>query len=108
MFADQLAHLLADALGGERGEDAVGAGGGDGQIVEEGSFNGRDTPLTGTAEALIAFLAQTGFDIKARYGDWERGPITEHSKEIVTVARWHCPRSAVCSRDARRRHPARS
>ncbi|MFI9259638.1 methyltransferase domain-containing protein [Streptomyces sioyaensis] len=37
--------------------------------------------------ALDAFLAGAGFAIEGRYGDWDGGPITERSREIITVAR---------------------
>jgi hypothetical protein len=37
--------------------------------------------------ALGAFLAGAGFVIEAQYGDWHRGPITDVSREIVTMAR---------------------
>ncbi|MFI7387252.1 class I SAM-dependent methyltransferase [Streptomyces sp. NPDC049813] len=37
--------------------------------------------------ALDAFLTETGFEIEARYGDWEGGPVTGTSREIITVAR---------------------
>jgi hypothetical protein len=36
---------------------------------------------------LGAFLAGVGFVIEAQYGDWHRGPITDVSSEIVTIAR---------------------
>ncbi|MDH6578536.1 class I SAM-dependent methyltransferase [Kitasatospora sp. MAP5-34] len=36
---------------------------------------------------LDGFLAEAGFEIEARYGDWQRGPVTAASREIVTVAR---------------------
>lgn len=35
---------------------------------------------------LDGFLADAGFRIEARYGDWRRGPVTAASREIVTVA----------------------
>ena len=38
-------------------------------------------------DALNVFLAEAGFDVEAQYGDWERGPVTTRSKEIVTIAR---------------------
>jgi SAM-dependent methyltransferase len=38
-------------------------------------------------EPLNGFLSEAGFEIEAQYGDWERGPITAQSKEIVTIAR---------------------
>lgn len=37
--------------------------------------------------ALGAFLAGAGFAIEAQYGDWHRGPITDASREIITIAR---------------------
>ncbi|GAA1387274.1 class I SAM-dependent methyltransferase [Catellatospora chokoriensis] len=37
--------------------------------------------------ALGAFLAEAGFVIEAQYGDWQRGPVTRTSGEIVTIAR---------------------
>ncbi|MFF1925142.1 methyltransferase domain-containing protein [Streptomyces sp. NPDC058221] len=36
---------------------------------------------------LNARLADAGFEIGAQYGDWDRGPLTGTSREIVTVAR---------------------
>lgn len=38
-------------------------------------------------EALNTFLADAGFEVQEQYGDWERGPVTAQSREIVTVAR---------------------
>lgn len=38
-------------------------------------------------EPLHAFLTEAGFAIEAQYGDWHRGPITDESREIVTIAR---------------------
>jgi ubiquinone/menaquinone biosynthesis C-methylase UbiE len=40
-----------------------------------------------TAEALDRLLAEAGFTVEARYGDWSRAPFTEDSIEIITVAR---------------------
>ncbi|WP_224058106.1 hypothetical protein [Streptomyces kanamyceticus] len=37
--------------------------------------------------ALGGFLADAGFTVEAQYGDWERGPVTAESREIVTIAR---------------------
>jgi SAM-dependent methyltransferase len=37
--------------------------------------------------ALAAFLAGAGFAVEAQYGDWRRGPVTDGSREIVTIAR---------------------
>lgn len=36
---------------------------------------------------LQRFLTESGFGIEAIYGDWDRGPITTGSAEIVTIAR---------------------
>jgi SAM-dependent methyltransferase len=33
------------------------------------------------------FLAEAGLEAETYYGDWERGPLTEDSPEIVTIAR---------------------
>ena len=35
---------------------------------------------------LDAFLADAGFEIEARYGDWRRTPLTHTSREIITIA----------------------
>lgn len=37
--------------------------------------------------ALVTFLDAAGFQIEARYGDWDRTPITTTSREIITIAR---------------------
>ncbi|MFI8885255.1 hypothetical protein [Streptomyces sp. NPDC053813] len=39
------------------------------------------------AVTLDRFLAESGFEIDARYGDWHRGPVTPTSREIITIAR---------------------
>ena len=39
------------------------------------------------AVALDEILADTGFEVAARYGDWQRGPLTSESREIITIAR---------------------
>jgi SAM-dependent methyltransferase len=39
------------------------------------------------AQALDAFLTEAGFAVEARYGDWTRGPFTDASSTIITVAR---------------------
>ncbi len=36
--------------------------------------------------ALGGFLAEAGFGIEAQYGDWQRGPVTDTSGEIITIA----------------------
>lgn len=38
-------------------------------------------------ETLDVFLAEAGFEIEARYGDWDRRPLDETSREIITIAR---------------------
>jgi SAM-dependent methyltransferase len=38
------------------------------------------------ADALAGFLDQAGFAIEEQYGDWAKGPITDTSTEIITVA----------------------
>lgn len=37
--------------------------------------------------ALDEFLAEAGFAVEARYGDWDRAPFTDASAEIITIAR---------------------
>ena len=36
--------------------------------------------------ALNLFLADAGFEVEAQYGNWQRGPITGDSREIITIA----------------------
>ncbi|MGW1543877.1 class I SAM-dependent methyltransferase [Streptomyces sp. NPDC002309] len=36
--------------------------------------------------ALDRFLAEAGLAVRQRYGDWDRGPVTPASPEIITVA----------------------
>ena len=38
-------------------------------------------------DALDTFLEEAGFAVDERFGTWERGPVTDASEEIVTVAR---------------------
>lgn len=38
-------------------------------------------------DRLRAFLEGTGFEIDEQFGDWQRGPLTNASAEIVTIAR---------------------
>lgn len=38
-------------------------------------------------ETLDGFLTAAGFEIEERYGDWDRRPIDETSREIITIAR---------------------
>jgi hypothetical protein len=49
--------------------------------VDRASLRFLDVP------ALGGFLADAGFAIEAQYGDWHRGPITDGSTEIITIAR---------------------
>jgi SAM-dependent methyltransferase len=37
-------------------------------------------------EELNGFLGEAGFAVEAQYGDWTRGPVTERSGSVVTVA----------------------
>ncbi|HEX5542552.1 MAG TPA: class I SAM-dependent methyltransferase [Micromonospora sp.] len=46
-------------------------------------------------EWLNAFLVEAGFAIEAQYGDWRRGPITDESHEIITIARVRTPESSA-------------
>jgi hypothetical protein len=36
---------------------------------------------------LDAFLADAGFEVEARHGDWNGAPLDEASREIITIAR---------------------
>jgi hypothetical protein len=36
--------------------------------------------------AALACLTRAGFTIDAQYGDWEAGPLTSASQEIITIA----------------------
>jgi SAM-dependent methyltransferase len=38
-------------------------------------------------EEIDRFLAGAGFEVAERYGDWQQGPLTGASGEIITVAR---------------------
>ncbi|WNF00384.1 class I SAM-dependent methyltransferase [Streptomyces luomodiensis] len=38
-------------------------------------------------ETLAGFLAEAGLEAAERFGDWDRGPLTDTSPEIITVAR---------------------
>ena len=49
--------------------------------VDRGQLRFLDVP------ALTGFLTAAGFAIDERYGDWQRGPVTDASREIVVVAR---------------------
>lgn len=37
--------------------------------------------------ALREFLTEAGFTVETQYGDWDGGPVTADSRDIVTVAR---------------------
>jgi ubiquinone/menaquinone biosynthesis C-methylase UbiE len=37
-------------------------------------------------DQLRAFLADAGFTVEDRYGDWQRGPVTEASPEVIVIA----------------------
>jgi hypothetical protein len=68
----------------------------DGEFVtftESFAVDGHAEPLVSrstlrfvTAEHLDHLLAETGFVIEERYGDWDRSPFTHNSREIITVA----------------------
>ena len=49
-------------------------------------LGGRSTLRFVTAEHLDHLLAQAGFVIDERYGDWDRSLMTNTSREIITVA----------------------
>jgi SAM-dependent methyltransferase len=38
-------------------------------------------------ETLTRFLREAGFVVDEQFGDWHRGPLTETSEEIITIAR---------------------
>jgi SAM-dependent methyltransferase len=40
-----------------------------------------------STEALTTFLHEAGFVVDEEFGDWNRGPLTEASEEIITFAR---------------------
>lgn len=40
-----------------------------------------------TPETLNPALAEAGFRVESQYGDWQHGPLTADSREIITVAR---------------------
>jgi hypothetical protein len=37
--------------------------------------------------ALNALLAEVGFVVDEQYGSWDKGPLTDASTEIITIAR---------------------
>ena len=57
--------------------------------VDRASLRFLDVP------ALAGFLTEAGFTIEDQYGDWHRGPITETSREIITIARRVEPRTGA-------------
>ncbi|WP_447003352.1 class I SAM-dependent methyltransferase [Saccharothrix isguenensis] len=40
-----------------------------------------------TTDQLDRLLAETGFEVAERYGFWDRAPLTDTSREIITIAR---------------------
>ncbi|WP_432251429.1 class I SAM-dependent methyltransferase [Streptomyces sp. HNM1019] len=40
-------------------------------------------------DALAGFLDEAGLAVAERFGNWDRGPLTDTSPEIITVARCH-------------------
>jgi hypothetical protein len=40
-------------------------------------------------DSLAALLHDAGFAVEEQFGDWQRGPLTDTSEEIVTIARRH-------------------
>jgi SAM-dependent methyltransferase len=49
--------------------------------VDRASLRFLDVPTLG------AFLAEAGFAIEAQYGAWDRSPVTDTSRGIITIAR---------------------
>jgi SAM-dependent methyltransferase len=49
--------------------------------VEQGTLRFLDP------ETLTTFLHDAGFVIDQQFGDWQRGPLTDASEEIITIAR---------------------
>ena len=39
------------------------------------------------ASTLVSFLTEAGLQIEAQFGDWEQGPLTDQSPEIIMLAR---------------------
>ncbi|HEY3952570.1 MAG TPA: class I SAM-dependent methyltransferase [Streptosporangiaceae bacterium] len=86
---------VTDAAGGARRVwhqvESVTAG----VVTFTGTTAGPDGTVLGTGRASLrfldpatlgAFLTGAGFEIEAQYGDWQRGPITGASREIITIA----------------------
>lgn len=38
-------------------------------------------------DSLGSFLTEAGLEVEAQFGDWDRGPVTATSPEIITIAR---------------------
>jgi SAM-dependent methyltransferase len=49
--------------------------------VDRASLRFFDVPTLGK------YLTEAGFQIDQQYGDWQRGPVTPESQELVTIAR---------------------
>ena len=43
--------------------------------------------VAGDVVRVAGFLHDAGFMIEQQYGDWDRGPVTGASEEIITIAR---------------------
>lgn len=37
-------------------------------------------------DELVAFLHEAGFAVEEEFGDWDRGPITDSSEEVIVIA----------------------
>lgn len=68
----------------------------DGVVTFTGTTAGADGRVLRVARQSLRFLgadevgrllAGTGFQIEAQYGDWQGGPLTGVSREIITIAR---------------------
>jgi SAM-dependent methyltransferase len=60
------------------------------EILDGGPWHHQENPATLRFLSrldLDRFLAAAGLQVETYYGDWQRGPLTEDSPEIVTVAR---------------------
>lgn len=62
-------------------DDAIAARNGDVLRVDRGSLRFLDT------DGLDDRLAEAGFEVEHRYGNWDRSPLTPTSPEIITIAR---------------------
>jgi SAM-dependent methyltransferase len=47
---------------------------------------GRGTLRFVDGDTLMAFLQEAGFAVEEQFGDWDRGPVTAQSKEIIIIA----------------------